>query len=168
MFRKMRRFKQLLSEEENLRILREGRTGIMACLGDDGYPYTVPLNYVYVDGKIYFHCAKTGHKLDAITACDKVSFCVIDRDDVDADARATNFRSVIVFGRAKIVTDEEQKLLRARQFGAKYASSMEAVDQEIKETWNSLVIVEITPEHVTGKERKTLAEARRAGGTQHC
>lgn len=166
MFRKMRRALQLLPEEENTAILERGRTGIMACLGDDDYPYTVPLNYVYDDGKIYFHCAKSGHKIDAIRACDKVSFCVIDRDDVDAQERATNFRSVIAFGRAREIEEAEEKRKRAKQFGMKYAASEEAVDAEIEETWNALNVVEITIEHLTGKERKTLAKARREGKTE--
>lgn len=166
MFRPMRRFKQMLPEEENIAVLERGQTGIMACLGDDGYPYTVPVNYVYVDGKIFFHCAKTGHKIDAITSCDKVSFCVIDRDDVDAVAQSTNFRSVIVFGRARIIADDAERRLRVKQFGMKYAASEEAVDAEIEREWKGLAVVEITPEHMTGKERKTLAAARRAGKTE--
>ena len=66
MFRKMRRFKQQLSEEECLEILKTAKRGVLAVLGDEGYPYAVPLDFVYEDGKIYFHCAKEGHKLDAI------------------------------------------------------------------------------------------------------
>ena len=167
MFREMRRKLQLLPQEENIAILERGQTGIMACLGDEGYPYTVPLNYIYTDGKIYFHCAKTGHKIDAIAACDKVSFCVIDRDDVDVPARATNFRSVIAFGRARVVTDPEEKRRRAVQFGLKYCpDQFREIEEEIEETWKALAMVEITIEHMTGKERKTLAAARREGRTE--
>ncbi len=81
-FRKMRRFKQELNEKETLEILTNGKTGILGVIGDYGYPYTVPVNYVYENGKIYFHCAKAGHKLDAIRQCDKISLCVIEKDDV--------------------------------------------------------------------------------------
>ena len=165
MFRKMRRAMQLLPEEENIAILERGQTGILACLGDDDYPYTVPLNYVYADGKIFFHCAKTGHKIDAITSHDKVSFCVIDRDDVDVAAQSTNYRSVIVFGRARVIGDDEEKRQRVFQFGMKYVGNEAPVNAEIEREWNALAMVEITIEHMTGKERKTLAQARREGHT---
>ena len=78
MFREMRRFKQRISEEECIRILKEQPRGVLSLLGDDGYPYGIPISHWYCeeDGKIYFHGAKTGHKIDAIAECDKVSFCV--------------------------------------------------------------------------------------------
>ena len=82
MFRKMRRHKQQLSQEETAEILKTGRTAVLGILGDDGYPYTVPINYVYADGKVYFHGARSGHKLDAIRRCAKVSLCVIEKDNV--------------------------------------------------------------------------------------
>ena len=85
MFRKMRRFNQQISLSESIEILEKGKTGVLAVLGDNGYPYTIPLNYVYSDNKIYFHCAKTGHKISALQNCDKVSFCVVDKDEVVAE-----------------------------------------------------------------------------------
>ena len=82
MFREMRRNRQQLSEEESLAVLERGTSGVLAVLGDEGYPYAVPLSYVYRNGKIYFHCAKSGHKLEALKHCGKVSFCVVDQDQV--------------------------------------------------------------------------------------
>ena len=78
MFRKMRRFKQELSHEECVEVLKTQPRGVLSVLGEDGYPYGLPMTHWYneVDGKIYFHCAGEGHKIDAIRACDKVSFCV--------------------------------------------------------------------------------------------
>ena len=108
MFRKMRRFKQQLSNDEALKILKNCKSGVLAVSGDDGYPYTVPLNFVYKDGKIYFHCAKNGHKLDAIKQNKKVSFCVIEKDEVDSEKLTTLFRSVVVFGKAEIMENEEK------------------------------------------------------------
>lgn len=102
MFRKMRRFKQQLSNDEALEILKNCKSGVLAVSGDDGYPYTVPLNFVYKDGKIYFHCAKNGHKLDAIKQNKKVSFCVIEKDEVDSEKLTTLFRSVVVLVRPKL------------------------------------------------------------------
>ena len=85
MFRDMRRKKQLLSPEESLQILENGTSGVLAVAGDDGYPYTVPLSYVYHDSKIYFHAAKSGHKIDAVRNCSKASFCVIGQDQIVPD-----------------------------------------------------------------------------------
>jgi len=163
MFRKMRRFKQLLPMEENERILTERQTGILGCFGDEGYPYTVPVNYVYSDGRIFFHCAKDGHKIDAIKANPKVSFCVIERDDVDHELHTTRYRSVILFGKARIIEDDEERRQRAYEFGLKYMPTPESVDKEIRKDWNSLCVVEITIDHMTGKENRELAAARLKG-----
>ena len=102
MFREMRRFKQQISEEECIRVLREQPRGVLSMIGDDGYPYGIPLDHWYSeeDNKLYFHCAKVGHKIDAIDGCPKVSFCVIDKDDVVPEQLTTVYRSVIVFGKA--------------------------------------------------------------------
>lgn len=80
MFRPMRRWKQQLSDEDCIAILKNEPRGILSVLGDDGYPYGIPMNHWYceADGKLYFHGAKTGHKIDAISQCDKVSYCVHD------------------------------------------------------------------------------------------
>ena len=161
MFRKMRRFKQQLTDEEALVVLERGKTGIMSVIGDDGYPYTVPMNYVYADGKIYMHSALTGHKIDAISACDKVSFCVIDADDVVPQDYSTNFRSVIVFGRARILDDEEKKLASLRLLGDKYNPGQdEALEREIAGAFTRLHMIEIEPEHMTGKQSKELAHVK--------
>ena len=112
MFRKMRRFKQQLSNDEALKILKNCKSGVLAVSGDDGYPYTIPLNFVYKDGKIYFHCAKNGHKLDAIKQNNKVSFCVIEKDEVDSEKLTTLFRSVVVFGKAEIMENKEKTHLK--------------------------------------------------------
>jgi nitroimidazol reductase NimA-like FMN-containing flavoprotein (pyridoxamine 5'-phosphate oxidase superfamily) len=78
MFRKMRRFKQQVSEAECIDILKSTKRGVLSVIGDDGYPYGMPINHYYCeeDGKLYFHGAKAGHKIDAIKSCDKASYCV--------------------------------------------------------------------------------------------
>ena len=100
MFREMRRKMQALTAEETAEILKRNTSGVLSLNGDDGYPYGVPLSYVYLDSKLYFHCAGAGHKLDSILKDDKVSFCVIDQDQVVGEEYTTYFRSVIAFGRA--------------------------------------------------------------------
>ena len=164
MFREMRRKLQQLPQEECERILREGKTAVLALAGDDGYPYAVPVNYVYDGGKIYFHCAKTGHKLDALRRCEKVSVCVVDRDDVAPERLATDYMSVIVFGRARILEDDEEIYRAVEVFGLKYNPDREAVAREIRREWDALCCVEITVDHMTGKEGKELARQRRECG----
>ena len=109
MFREMRRKKQLLSRAETVEILQSGASGVMTVSGDEGYPYAVPLSYAYEDGKLFFHVAKEGHKLDGIARNDKVSFCVIQQDQVMPQTFTTHFRSAIVFGRARILTEDSEK-----------------------------------------------------------
>lgn len=98
MFRKMRRFKQQITDAECIEILKNEKRGVLSVLGDDGYPYGLPVSHWYNegDGRIYFHGAKSGHKLDAIKACDKVSFCVMDKGYTEGDDWALNIKSVIV------------------------------------------------------------------------
>lgn len=132
MFREMRRIRQKLTEKECVRILTERNTAVLSVYGDDGYPYGVPINFTYADGKIYFHGAKVGHKADALEKNDKVSLCVIDRDDVDRDKMTTLFKSVIVFGRCHRVTGDEEVFHAAKIFGSKYNDSPIAVENEIR------------------------------------
>ena len=104
----MRRKKQLLSDDESIEILKRGKTGVLALIGDNGYPYAVPVNYVYDNSKIYIHGAKAGHKIDSVKRCSKVSFCVIDKDDIIPEEYTTYFKSVIVFGEICILEDEKK------------------------------------------------------------
>ncbi len=152
MFREMRRVRQQLSNAESMAVLKDGKTGVLGVCGDQGYPYTVPVNYVYADGKIYIHCSKTGHKLDAIYRDNKVSFCVIDRDDILAEKLTTRYRSVILFGRAKIVEGEKDIRHAALLLGLKYCRDSQTVNAEIKREWGRFCCVEIVIEHMTGKK----------------
>lgn len=160
-FRKMRRFRQELSKEETEKILKEGTSGVMACAGDGGYPYAVPLSYVYDNGCIYFHMAKTGHKADAMAACDKVSFCVIGQDLIVPEDVTTYFKSAIAFGKAHILEGNE-KMTAARKLADKYASSCpEAVEKDIRDNYDNMHMIEIRIEHLTGKQAKELLEGKK-------
>ena len=163
MFRGMRRSKQELSLEETLDIVKKGKTGVLAVLGDEGYPYTVPINFVYEDNKLYFHGAKTGHKIDSIKSCGKVSLCVVERDDVVEAELTTYFRSAVVFGRARVLEGDEEIAHAARLLGLKYGGDGPAVEQEIEKVWKALCCVEIVIEHITGKEAIELTRARADG-----
>ena len=165
MFREMRRKKQALPIEECAAVLRRGSSGVLAVLGDGGYPYAVPLSYVYDGKKIYFHCAKTGHKLDAIRRESKVSFCVIDLDQVLPEKYTTCYRSVIAFGRARILEDEAEKRLALEKLAAKYSPEQtEGRRLELEKELDAVCMVEIQIEHLTGKEGLELLRQREENG----
>ena len=152
-FRAMRRKRQQLSEEESIGILRKATAGTLALLGDGGYPYAVPISYVYADGKLYFHSALSGHKVDAIRNCDKASFCVIDKDDVQPEKYTTFFRSVIAFGRIHIIDDVQEKLETARQLGDRYnPNDEEALQKELERGLSRMMMIRFDIEHLTGKQ----------------
>ena len=159
-FREMRRKRQQLSEEESIGILQKATSGTLALLGDGGYPYAVPISYVYDDGKLYFHSALSGHKVDAIRSCDKASFCVIDQDNVKPAEYTTYFRSVIAFGRIHIVEDETEKLAIARILGNRYNPNREeALQKELEHGLNRMLAIRFDIEHLTGKEAIELVRA---------
>ena len=161
MFRAMRRSGQALSPEECDAILREGTSGVLAVIGDGGYPYAVPLSYFYEAGKLYFHCAKMGHKLDAIGNDNRVSFCVIGQDRVMPERYTTCFRSVIVFGTARILQDAEEKRRAIERLTEKYAPGREEERRrEIGREFDRLCMVEISILHRTGKEAVELKKER--------
>ena len=160
MFREMRRKNQLLSFEENIKVLNHGTSGVLAVSGDDGYPYAVPLSYIYHDNKIFFHCAKTGHKLDAIVKNPKVSFCVIDQDKVVQAEYTTYFRSVIAFGKARILEAEEEKRNALIILTERYSPDVKETNrlQKIEMGLSAVCVIELEIEHMSGKEAKGLAK----------
>lgn len=161
MFRDMRRKKQQLSVEETAAIFERGTSGTLALLGDDDYPYTVPISYVYLDDKIFFHSAKSGHKIDAIKKNDKASFCVIDEDNVISGEFTTYFRSAVAFGRIKIIEDDDIKHLTIQKLAEKYSSAhREGISEEINRVYNNFVMLELDIEHMTGKEAIELVRNR--------
>lgn len=160
-FREMRRKRQQLSQEESVAILQKSTSGTLALLGDDGYPYAVPMSYVYNEGKLYFHSALTGHKIDAIHKCDKASFCVIEQDDVQPEKYTTFFRSVIAFGRIHIIEDEHGRLETARMLGNRYNPHQDgALQKEIESGLSRMQMIRFDIEHLTGKEAIELVKQR--------
>ena len=153
MFREMRRFKQQISEEECIRILKEQPRGILSMIGDNGYPYGIPLDHWYSekDNRLYFHCAKTGHKLDAIAACDKVSYCVMDEGYRKDGEWALNINSVVVFGRMRVVEDEDKKQEICTNLVRKFTDDEEYLRRELSNAFPWVSCVELIIEHMTGK-----------------
>lgn len=153
MFRDMRRFKQSLTKEQCEKILRSCTSGTLALSGDNGYPYAVPLSYFYGDSKIYFHCAKDGHKIDAIKNCPKASFCVIESDGVIPEKFTTAYRSVIAFGQIRIIDSLDEMRRAITMLSDKYSPNMDSErDKEIDEFFNRLCMLELTVEHMSGKQ----------------
>ena len=160
-FREMRRKAQQLSHAECIAILQKATSGTLALLGDDGYPYAVPISYVYSDGKLYFHSAVSGHKIDAIRKCDKASFCVIEQDDVKPERYTTFYRSVIAFGRIGIVEDESEKLEAIKLLGNKYYPQHdEALRKEVEGGLARMLAIRLDIEHLTGKEAVELKKSK--------
>ena len=153
MFRKMLRFRQQLPEEECIQILKEQLRGVLSVLGDDGYPYGLPINHYYCeeDGRLYFHCAKVGHKIDAIRGCDKASFCVCDEGFRKEGDWALHVRSVIVFGRIEFVEDRERIYRIARELCYKFTQDEAFIQKEIDRFGKATMMFALIPEHMTGK-----------------
>ena len=161
-FRPMRRKRQELAQEESITILQKATSGTLALLGDNGYPYAVPISYVYHEGKLYFHSAVEGHKVDAIRQCDKASFCVIEQDEVHPEKYTTFFRSVIAFGKIHIIEDETEKLQMARMLGNRYNPDQdEALQKELENGLARMLMIRFDIEHLTGKEAKELMNQHR-------
>ena len=157
MFRMMRRSRQQLPDSEVIEILERNADGVLSVAGDDGYPYGVPVNYVYDNGKIYFHAAVSGHKKDAMEKNDRVCFTVVDTHEVIPETRSTHYRSVIAFGRARFLEEPAEKLAALQAFGYKHSGAYrEDVDAEISSEFARTLVVEISIEHMTGKESKDL------------
>lgn len=151
MFREMRRFKQQLPEEKCIEILTEEPRGVLALQGDNGYPYTVPMDHFYEDGKLYFHCAKEGHKLDALKNSDKVTYCIMKQLGPDESGDFYYFDSVVVFGRLRQMTDPDEILGQVRKLAMKYYTDMNAVEEDMKKNGPRVACLELTIEHMTGK-----------------
>lgn len=152
MFRGMRRFKQELTQEECKDILINEPRGVLSVIGEGGYPYGMVMNHWYheADGKLYFHGAKEGHKIDAIKSCDKVSYCVHDEGFRKEGEWALNIKSVIVFGRIRIVEDEEKMREICSNLYRKFDNDEDALKHELTHL-SRVMCLELTPEHMTGK-----------------
>lgn len=151
MFRKMRRAKQELSKEECIDILINQPRGVLALLGDYDYPYALPMSHAYVDGKIYFHGAKTGHKNDAVKNHEKVSYCVMDEGVLNDDGWSYTFRSVIVFGKITTLTDKDEKIDRLTYLGDKFFPTHEETVKKINRLIDKTEVFEISIDHISGK-----------------
>ena len=154
MFRPIRRQKKEISREASEQLLIRSRRGVLAVNGDNGYPYAVPLNYLYdsENQTIYFHGARTGHKIESIQACGKVCFTVYGNETVRTDSWAPFVQSVVVFGRCRLVEDETRALAILKRLAMKYYPSEQLADDEISRAGKAAQMFEIQIEHLSGKE----------------
>ena len=157
-FRPMRRNRQQLSREECERILGRCTSGVLALAGDGGYPYAVPLSYVYADGAIIFHSAVEGHKVDAIKRDNRCSFCVIEQDEIKPAEFTTYFRSVIAFGRIHILETADEKVQALRLLGRRYSPGDEpGLQHEIDKSLDHVLLLRLNIDHLSGKQAIELA-----------
>ena len=153
MFRKMRRFKQQISDDDCREILRTEKRGVLSLIGDGGYPYGIPLDHWYCEenGRIYFHGAKEGHKIDSIKKCDKASYCVYDEGYTKPGEWALNIKSVIVFGRIRLVTDKDKEREICTRLVQKFTDDEDFLEKELRNSLARVQCLELIPEHMTGK-----------------
>ncbi len=153
MFREMLRKKQVLTELECKEILINEKRGVLSVIGDEGYPYGFPINHYYneKDGCIYFHCGKVGHKLDALKKREKVSFCVYDKGYKKDGFWALNIKSVIVFGKAEVISDSDIVVEISRNLSHKFTDDENYIDNEISKFLKNTLLIKLTPEHISGK-----------------
>lgn len=155
MYREMRRKEKQLAQEELLDILKQGEYGVLSTVGNNGMPYGVPVNYLYEEGVIYFHCSLEGHKVDNMRENPKVSFCVVTDVSLIPDDFNTRFRSVIAFGKVRQVTDKTEKLEIYRKLIRKFSSDYIAEGEEyIQKAGDKASIYTIVVEHMTAKGKK--------------
>lgn len=153
MFRELVRKNKMLSEEECIEILKTETRGVLSVIGDDSYPYGMPMNHWYheEDGKIYFHCGKVGHRLDALKKHDKVSFCTYDKGYRKEGEWAWNVKSVIVFGRMKVIDDMDKIADITTKLSYKFTQDEEYIKKEIEVSGHNTLLLQLIPEHICGK-----------------
>ena len=153
MFRELLRKNKGISKQECVDILKSEKRGVLSVIGDNDYPYGMPMNHFYNenDGKIYFHCGKIGHRLDSIKKCEKVSFCVYHSGYKKEGEWALNIKSVIVFGRIEIIEDLELISDISRKLSYKFTQDEEYINREIKLYSDKTLLLQLTPEHICGK-----------------
>lgn len=153
MFREIRRVKQRITTEQCVKVLKEEPRGILSIHGEDGYPYGFPMNHFYdeKEHKIYFHCAKVGHKIDAIDRDNRVSFCVYDQGYRKDGEWPLNIQSVIVFGKIKKVLDPNVVMEKVRNLGLKHYPTEESVEEVMKKAISRVELLELSIDHMTGK-----------------
>ncbi len=151
MFREMRRKNQELTELECFEVLKNAPRGVLAIHGEDGYPYAIPMNHFYHNDKLYFHCAKMGHKIDALSMNDKVSFCVMDEGYRKENEWSLNIKSVVIFGTIRMMDLDANAMEMLRNLGIKHYPSTESVDEVMQQASARVQMLELSIDYMSGK-----------------
>lgn len=151
MFRELSRKNKALSAKECESVLTNEKRGVLSIIGDGGYPYGMPMNHLYKDGCLYFHCGKAGHRIDALQKCSKASFCVTDGGHRDEGEWAYVFKSVIVFGEIEIISDQGTVIAVTKELSRKFTDDVDYVKNEIAAYADKTLILRLTPLHICGK-----------------
>ena len=151
MFREMLRKNQALPIEACVEILENEKRGVLSVIGDDGYPYGMPMNHYYKDGMLYFHCGRKGHRIDAIAKNPKVSYCVHDSGVMRDDGWSYDVKSVIIFGRAEICDDAGTVAEICTELSRRFVSDEDYIAREVKSALSATVLIRLIPEHISGK-----------------
>jgi nitroimidazol reductase NimA-like FMN-containing flavoprotein (pyridoxamine 5'-phosphate oxidase superfamily) len=153
MFRELRRKNQEISHDACIELLKKETRGVLSVLGDDGYPYGMPMNHFYneADGMIYFHCGLHGHREDALKQNNKVSFCVYEQGNRKDGEWAYRVRSVIVFGKIEMLNDVETVSDITTKLCYKFTQDEAYIEKEVKNFASKTMLLRLTPEHMCGK-----------------
>ena len=155
MFRKMRLAKKELPQDKTWQVLEKAEYGVLSVLGDDGYPYGVPVQFVVINDAIYIHCAKQGHKLDAIAAEPKVCFTAVSDMQILAEDFNTAFHSAVAFGKAALLEDEQENLAVLWKIFEKYTpENLKAAKDYLAANIAETAVIKITIDHLTGKAKE--------------
>lgn len=153
MFRELNRKNKELPLEDCVQVLKTETRGVLSVLGDNDYPYGMPMNHWYneEDGKIYFHCGKIGHRLDSLKKHNKVSFCTYDKGYCNQGEWALNVKSIIVFGTIEIIDDADKIIEITTKLSHKFTLDDTYIQEEIKMHLQRTLLLQLTPEHICGK-----------------
>ena len=148
----MRRKEKMISREEILEVLASAEYGILSTVSADGMPYGTPVNFVYADDAIYFHCATEGHKLSNLAANNNVCFTAVDSVELMPEKFNTKFRSVIAFGKASAVEDDEEKKKALLEIIKKLSPDfIESGIEYINSSFSKAEVIKITISEISGK-----------------
>lgn len=153
MFRELERKNKKLPDSKFIEILKNEKRGVLSVIGDGGYPYGMPMNHFYNqnDGCIYFHCGKSGHRIDSLKKNNKASFCVYDSGYCNEGEWALNIKCVIVFGNVDIIDDENIIKDICRKLSEKFTDDNDYINKEISAFASKTLLLRMNPEHICGK-----------------
>ena len=153
MFREVTRKNRELQKEDCIALLKNEKRGVLSLVGDNGYPYGMPMNHFYneEDGKLYFHSGKEGHKVDAINNCNKASYCVYDSGYKKEGDWALNIKSAIAFGKIEIVEDYGKLINICRKLSYKFTNDSAYIENELEKYGPKTLCFALEIEHLTGK-----------------